>query len=203
LVVKSNPRLACFIQQSSQSSLYLATQSCTIYADLPLTEYTMIVEVEGRQRSCRFSCSCGYIFAARLGDVDANGQPVKLRVIEYGEAFADHARALVASGMPRIAVCRRLGFDRKALRRMLAYRLPMRSPSNEYGTTSSRPRRTAREPDTEKQSLRDWGVRDADLCIKIPHTVSQILAIDPSIRVTISEISRRLNLRSLDMILRK
>ncbi len=35
LVVKSNPRLACLILKSSQSSSYLATQSSTIYPDLP------------------------------------------------------------------------------------------------------------------------------------------------------------------------
>ena len=33
LVVKSNPRLACLIPQSSQPFVYLATQSCMIYAD--------------------------------------------------------------------------------------------------------------------------------------------------------------------------
>lgn len=171
-----------------------------------ITNYTILRHHRLGRRAGRFSCGCGYEFTARLDDVDAAGQPVKLRVTKYGDIFTKKVHELVGKGYSHTAVARMLNIGTGIVSRILVGR--RRTTYNGTPELTSKMRlsiigRTSRVAKSSDVRRVNWVERDERFSELARQAAATIAACEPPQRVTGIAIKRIIGSRSLTNQLRE
>ena len=172
-----------------------------------ITSYTILRHHKFGNRAGRFLCGCGYEFTARLDDVDAAGQPVKMRVTKYGDVFVKKVHELVGKGYRHTTVAKMLGVDFKIVRRMLSGPGGRRS-HNGTSQLAQKMRskfvdRISRGRTRSEKGRVDWAARDEWLSEQVRQAAAKIAAYEPPQRVTRAAIKHLIGARSLSIRLAK
>ncbi|WP_442808934.1 TnsD family Tn7-like transposition protein [Trinickia soli] len=171
-----------------------------------ITSYTVLRHHKLGSRAGRFLCACGYEFTARLDDIDASGQPVKMRITRYGDVFSKKVRELVAKGYRHTTVAKMLSVSLPIVRRILAGFDRRRSHNGTHHLARkmrlSKVSRTPTVTKSTRKGLVDWAARDEKICEQARQAAAKIAAYEPPQRVTMAAIANLLHNRSLYVQLR-
>jgi hypothetical protein len=148
-----------------------------------------------------FECACGYVYTRTRG---ADGSVGSARYRSYGSSFAPALSAAIAGGEGLRAVARRLKLDPKTVMREAAIAgiaTPWRvMPSGAVSLTTCTGSRRRPQPHARTSShggcKRDWSFTDRLLAKAVGAEVAIIRSIMPPVRVTFSELERRMTSRS-------
>lgn len=147
-----------------------------------------------------FECGCGYVYTRRSGPDGVIG-PARYR--SYGPSFSPALSAAIANGEGLRAIARRLKLDPKTLIREAAIAgvaTPWRTaPSggvSRMTAAAARRRRPRGRPSTHGGAARDWSFTDRLLAKAAGPEAAAIRSLMPPVRVTFSELERRMSSRS-------
>ncbi len=172
-----------------------------------ITRYTLTKGQAGKARAGRFACSCGYEFTARLSEVDASGQPVKMYVTKHGDTYVAKVKELAEAGFPHTRIARMLNMGLRTVRRMLDGVIARRSHN---GTGLLAQVMRAKQAGAilkigeglDDSPFVNWASRNELLREKVLEAANQLRMIEPPQRITKAAIMKIVGHRSFAVQLR-
>ncbi|WP_322005171.1 TnsD family Tn7-like transposition protein [Paraburkholderia tropica] len=158
-----------------------------------IERYTILRHHKLGARAGRFLCSCGFEFTARLDAADARGQPIKMRVTQYGGTMTSKIQVLARNGYSPSKTARLLGVPLPAVKAILAGGTDGRRSGDEETARRMRDsvgQHRVRKTCTSYREHVDWSVVDDDLCQRVQAAEKEILSRRPPTRVTKVAIRR-------------